>query len=218
MLANWSWSWLSIPLLISFLGWICTFLFKAFDSHRVFKIKRYELIHNCFKDSDLASTKFIVENTIKSIYKINIKFEKIVQLFENKNSLELFNMYRQSIKFIIFNENGVKMEKEYTLLDSFIFSVVYFFKYLGLCLLTTVSFYIFYYTYDAGLFNVGFYTYNLVWALMSIVCGILLIKVTFDWLSNMSSIRKAKEFVQLYNDGLTTIIHKNIFTKYSRPS
>ncbi|WP_318519205.1 hypothetical protein [Photobacterium leiognathi] len=157
------------------------------------------------------STKFIVENTIKSIYKTNIKFEQIVQLFENKNSLELFNIYRQSIKFIVFNENGVKMKKEYTLVESLKFSCFYFSMYFVLCFLITVSFYIFYYTYDSGLFNVGFYIYNFVWALMNIICGVLLIKITFDWLSNMSSIRKAKEFVQLYNDGLTTIIPKKYF-------
>ncbi|PSV05938.1 hypothetical protein C0W93_21050 [Photobacterium leiognathi subsp. mandapamensis] len=103
------------------------------------------------------------------------------------------------------------MKKEYTLVDSLKSSCFYFSMYFFLCFLITVSFYIFYYTYDAGLFNVGFYIYNFVWALMSIICGVLLIKITFDWLSNMSSIRKAKEFVQLYNDGLTTITPKKYF-------
>ncbi|KJF90681.1 hypothetical protein [Photobacterium leiognathi] len=213
MLANWdwNWSWLSIPLLISFFGWICTFLFKAFDSHRVFKIKRYELIHNCFKDSDLVSTRFIVENTIKSIYKINIKYSQIVQLFENENSLKLFDMYRQSVNFIIFDGNGVKMKKEYTLLYSLRISTYYFLLYLICCISSFVLFYICYYFSYNGLFNNEYLTYNFVWALISMFFGILSIIAAFDLLINPGSVRKAKEFVQLYNDGLTTITPKKYF-------
>ncbi|MCD9475490.1 hypothetical protein [Photobacterium phosphoreum] len=211
MLNNLDWNWLSIPLLISIFGGICTFLFKIFDSYRVFKIKRYELIHNCFKDGDLVSTKFIVENTIKSIYKTNIKYSQIVQLLENKNSLELFNMYRQSAKFIHFDKNGVGLKKEYTLIYSLGITVSYLIGYFICCLLSFISFYTCYYFSKNGLFNTEYLTYNFVWALMSMVCGILFIMAACDLLMNPSSVKKAKEFVKLYNEGMTNIVSKNYF-------
>lgn len=211
MLDNWDWNWLSIPLLISILGGVCTFLFKVFDSYRVFKIKRYELIHNCFKDNNLVSTKFIVENTIKSIYKINIKYTQIVQLLENKNSIELFDMYRPSAKFIMFDEKGVKMKKEYTLLNSLFISFLYFMGYIICCLLSFISFYMSYYFSNSGLFNTKYLTYNFVWTLIGLFFGILFFMAAFHFLINPSSVRKAKEFVQLYNDGLTTITPKKYF-------